>query len=79
MPSDPEPSGQPCVHCGVPVTQRVGGEPICDACYSERGACCQEWGAHAHTAEDDEDERGGTPPCYAHLFADDDETTTTPS
>ncbi len=33
----------PCVHCGVPVTHYVGGEPICDTCYPLRGSCCQEW------------------------------------
>jgi hypothetical protein len=31
------------MHCGIPVTTRVGDEPICDDCYTVRGACCQEF------------------------------------
>ncbi len=73
----------PCIHCGVPVASRVGGVPICDECYPVRGACCQEFGEAAHGCATDEEEETGTgfasPPCYAHLFEnEDDEETVRP-
>ncbi len=59
----------PCIHCGVPVTQRIGGVPICDACYPIRGACCQEFGEAAHGGDDEVcEDRGGSPPCNADRF-----------
>src|SRR5690606_26182176 len=64
-----ESASAPCIHCGVPVAQRIGGVPICDACYPIRGACCQEFGEAAHRSADEEPEdRGGSPPCDAHRF-----------
>lgn len=47
----------------MPVTQRIGGIPICDDCYAIQGSCC-------HEAE--ERRSFSSPPCYAHLFEEDD-------
>lgn len=52
-----------CVHCGAPVAQRIGGIPICDNCYTIRGSCCHEF---------EEDAGFASPPCYAHLFDEED-------
>ncbi|WP_221031286.1 hypothetical protein [Actomonas aquatica] len=41
---EPDPAPAPCVHCGIPVTTRIADLPVCDACYTVRGACCQEFG-----------------------------------
>lgn len=61
MASHPTSQSSPdeCAHCGVPVTQRIGGVPICDNCYTIRGSCCHEF---------EEDSGFASPPCYAHLF-----------
>ncbi len=36
---------KPCVRCGEPTRERLGGVTICRACYDIRSSCCQEFGA----------------------------------
>jgi len=31
-----------CAVCGLPTSGRVGGRPVCDACWSVAVACCSD-------------------------------------
>ncbi len=34
-----------CEKCGAPDALEVGGRSVCEACYSQAGSCCLEFGA----------------------------------
>lgn len=46
----------PCIRCGEMTSERLGGRPICRACYDIRSSCCQEFGGDDLTAPWEQDE-----------------------
>jgi hypothetical protein len=38
---DPAPL-EPCAFCGAFTALQLGGRPVCEVCYQQRGSCCSE-------------------------------------
>lgn len=54
-----------CRDCSAPATLFVAGIPLCEACYTAAGSCCNE-----REEEESSPSAPASPPCLAHEFDD---------